>query len=185
MHSRLTASEYLMGELACRHFGNNPTPKILIGGLGLGYTLKAVLEHMPKDGRIDMFELIPEVVEWNHSFMHQLNGSLLDDPRVHVNIADAFDGLKIKGRYDAIVMDIDNGPLAMVANSNGKVYRKSGISKLYASLRKKGRVAVWSAQVDSGFEKNMKTGGFKVEVVPAKTHENARSYTYQIYLGDK
>jgi spermidine synthase len=187
MHAKLNASEYLIGEIACQNLKKTKAPRILIGGLGLGYTLKAVLENTPDTAVIDIYELIPEVVEWNRTFMDELNGHLLKDPRVRIHVKDVCQALKQmeKGRYHALIMDIDNGPVAMVTTSNKEIYEEDGVSLMHNVLKKHGRAAIWSAQRHLQFERVFNRGGFSVERVSAKTYANARTNPYQIYIGDK
>lgn len=187
MHAKLNASECLIGEIACENLKNKPAPKILVGGLGLGYTLKAVLENTPDTAVVDVYELIPEVVEWNRTYMNELNGHLLKDPRVRIHVKDVCHALKqmTKGQYNALIMDIDNGPVAMVTASNGEIYQESGVSLMHHVLKKQGRAAIWSAQRHLQFERIFNQGGFSVTRVPAKTYAKARVNAYQIYVGDK
>jgi spermidine synthase len=187
MHEKLNASEYLIGEIACQNLQKIQAPKILIGGLGLGFTLKAVLENTPDNAVIDVYELIPEVVEWNRTFMEELNGHLLKDPRVRVHIEDVCQAIKQieKCHYDALIMDIDNGPVAMVTKSNREIYEEAGVLQMHHVLKKHGRAAIWSAQRHLQFERIFKQGGFTIERVPAKTYAKARTSAYQIYVGDK
>jgi len=187
MHSHLHASELLIGELACAHLLPGKKTRILIGGLGLGYTLKAVLEHSFEDTQIDIYELVPKVVEWNRIQMYGLNGHLLNRSNVFIHEKDVIQGMQDApaNTYDAVIFDIDNGPMAMVANTNGKLYSQSGISSMHRILKAKGRAAIWSAEKHQPFEKSMKKGKFRTHRVPAKTHANAKSFSYQIYIGDK
>ncbi len=187
MHSRLHASEWLIGKLACDHLRSIREPRVLIGGLGLGFTLKAVIEHAPASVRVDVYELVPEVIHWNQIHMFELNGHLLDLPQVHTYAEDVIPAIRNckQDTYDAVIFDIDNGPVAMVANSNGMLYNAKGIAQMHRILKPSGRAAIWSAQEHPPFETAMRRGGFKLQRVPAKTHPNARSFTYQIYIGDK
>ncbi len=186
MHSRLHASESLIGELACEKLQSAKTPRILIGGLGLGFTLRAVLDNSPPTTQIDVYELVPEVIQWNETHMLKLNGHLLSHPQVHTYAEDVVRAMQQckPETYDAIIFDIDNGPVAMVANANGQLYNTRGIKSMRRILKPQGRAAIWSAQEHAPFENAMRRGGFKIKRVPAKTHPNARSFTYQIYLGD-
>jgi spermidine synthase len=187
MHSKLHASEITLGELACELLREKESAKILIGGLGLGFTLKAVLKNTQPSAQIDLYELIPDVVEWNRTYLKQLNGHLLEDPRVNLHVGDVMSAFSENATetYDAIILDIDNGPAAMVSQSNSKVYRKDGLAKIYHRLTANGRVAVWSAQEDDAFKSMMGKCGFDARLVRAKTHATAKSYSYAIYVGDK
>lgn len=118
MHSAAGSSELLLGEVAVEGLCALTAPRILIGGLGLGFTLKSVLQKVGRGATVQVAELVPEVVVWNQQFMSHLNGALLDDRRVEVLVADLWDLITHAGRarYDAVLLDVDNGPKAMVRN---------------------------------------------------------------------
>jgi spermidine synthase len=186
MHSAASASELQLGELAVEKFAGQPA-RVLIGGLGLGFTLKAVLEKSGADAAVDVAELIPAVVEWNRSFLTGLNGALLGDPRVKVFVEDigcVLSRAKVTP-YDAVILDIDNGPTAMVQANNAGHYRAQGIQRFFSALKPGGRAAIWSAKPDHAFEGRLKSAGFTVKAVPAKLYATAKKHTYTIYLADK
>jgi spermidine synthase len=187
MNSTVSTSELLLGELAARHVAAHAQPCVLIGGLGLGFTLRAVLDEVGPEATVHVAELMPPVVAWNREFMSHLNGSLLDDPRVHLLIQDVWHVIARGGRakYDAIMLDIDNGPTAFVQKQNSRMYNEAGLQQIAAALKPGGRVAIWSARPDHGFADRMYDIGFKVEIVPAKLHANAKRCAYTIYVGDK
>ena len=186
MHSSAAASEQQLGELAVEGFAGRPA-RVLIGGLGLGFTLKAVLGKSGPDMVVEVAELIPAVVEWNRTFLNGLNGALLADPRVKILVEDVGRGLtRAKtAPYDAIILDIDNGPTAMVQANNAGHYRAQGIQRFFAALKPGGRAAIWSAKPDHAFETRLKIAGFTVKSVPAKLYATAKKDTYTIYLADK
>ncbi|MBA4150816.1 MAG: spermine synthase [Verrucomicrobia bacterium] len=187
MHSAVAESELLLGELAAKNISNYAQPTVLIGGLGLGFTLKSVLEHIGPEAKVHVAELMPAVVAWNREFMAQLNGSLLDDPRVHLFIEDVWHVIARGGRakYDAILLDIDNGPQAMVQKKNERMYDAFGLRQVSNALKPGGRVAIWSACADHEFVDRMSDVGFQVKVVPAKLYANAKRCAYTIFVGDK
>lgn len=186
MHSSAAASELQLGELAVEGIAARPA-RVLIGGLGLGFTLKAVLEKSGSDMVVEVAELLPAVVEWNRTVLAELNGSLLNDPRVKILIEDVGHGLtRAKtAPYDAIILDIDNGPTALVQANNAGHYRAQGIQRFFAALKPGGRAAIWSAKADHAFESRLQKAGFKVKSVPAKLYATAKKHTYTIYLADK
>ena len=186
MHSATASSELQLGELAVEGFTSRPA-RVLIGGLGLGFTLKAVLEKSGPDVVVEVAELFPAVVEWNQTFLAGLNGALLADPRVKVLVEDVGPVLSraTKDPYDAIVLDIDNGPTAMVQANNSGHYRAQGIQRIAAALKPGGRVAIWSAKADHAFEARLRKAGLTVKSVPAKLYATAKRTTYTIYLADK
>jgi spermidine synthase len=189
MDSGATASETLLGELAVNRplAALNEAPRILIGGLGLGFTLRSVLEGVGPKARLIVAELIPAVVEWNHSFLRGLNGALLDDPRVEVIPADVGEIIRRspEANYDVVLLDVDNGPLAMVQRENRALYSHAGISSIARVVRRGGRAAIWSASRADGFADRLAAGGFAVDVVPARTHATARRAAHIIYVADK
>ena len=186
MHSAAAASELQLGELAVEGFAARPA-RILIGGLGLGFTLKAVLAKSGPDVTVEVAELFPTVVEWNRTFLKDLNGACLADPRVKVLVEDVGHVLSRAGSvaYDAIILDIDNGPTAMVQANNAGHYRAQGIQRFFAALKPGGRAAIWSAKADHAFEGRLRKAGFAVKAVPAKLYASAKRHTYTIYLADK
>ena len=187
MHSRLSASEQRLGELAAGPLASHAHPSVLIGGLGLGFTLKSVLDQLGPEATVHVAELIPAVVDWNRSFLLGLNGSLLSDPRVEIMVADVWDAIARVGhaRYDAVLLDIDNGPEAMVQKQNARLYDRKGLEKIAAVLRPGGRAAIWSARPNHGFAQRLAGAGFAVEVVPAKLHTNAKRCACTIFVADK
>lgn len=187
MHSQVSTSEERLGEVACDGHRGGTAPRILIGGLGLGFTLKVVLERAGADAQIDVAELIPEVIAWNRGFLRDLNGQLLDDARVVVYAEDVIVTLRRAGAgaYDAIVLDVDNGPAALVSSTNSGLYDRTGIRTLARALKAGGRLVIWSAQQDARFKKNLSAAGLAVEVIAAKLYPNARRAAGVIYLAGR
>ena len=186
MHSRANASELLLGSLGVARLGNETNGRVLIGGLGLGFTLKGVLESVGDKTTIEVAEMIPEVIEWNRTYLKNLNGSLLDHPQVEIRAMDVTRLIQETkpNTYDAILMDVDNGPNAMVCQTNASLYSKNGIRSICRALKKGGRLVVWSAGPDQGFEKRLCHAGLQVEAVRAKAHAGAKSPSHFLYLGD-
>ena len=186
MHSRTNASELLLGSLGVARLNDETNGRILIGGLGLGFTLKSVLESVGDKTTIEVAEMIPEVIEWNRTYLKNLNGSLLDHPQVEIRVMDVTRLIQQAetNTYDAILMDVDNGPNAMVADTNASLYSKNGIRSICKALKNDGRLVVWSAGPDQGFEKRLERAGLKVEAVRAKAHAGAKSPSHFLYLGD-
>ena len=187
MHSRLSASEARLGELAAGPLASHAHPSILIGGLGLGFTLKSVLAQLGPEATVHVAELIPAVVDWNREFLTGLNGPLLQDARVEILIADVWDVIARAGRarYDAVLLDIDNGPTAMVQKQNSRMYDREGLDRIAAVLKPGGRAAIWSAGLDHAFARRLATAGFAVQVVPAKLHATAKRCACTIFVADK
>lgn len=187
MHSSVATSELKLGALGCAKVGTRQGAKILIGGLGLGFTLKSVLQTVGADATVHVAELFPEIVVWNRTFLAELNGQSLKDPRVTVFEEDVRIVLQRAAHkpYDAIVLDIDNGTTAMVMAENHDLYSPGGMRLIAQALIPGGRAAVWSACPDPMVQTRLVKAGLIVQAVPAKLHENAKRAAYMIYLGDK
>ena len=185
MNSAIPTSEMLLAEIGTQ--AKNSPKKFLVGGLGLGFTLKRLLEVAPADATITVVELLPVLVEWNRTHLATLNGGSLADPRVKVVVGDVrthiFTGTP--GTYDVILLDVDNGPSAMVSEDNEKIYSGRGLQRILQRLPKGGRLAVWSASIDVRFTARMERAGFDVETVRAKTHKGAHCSAYAIFVGDR
>lgn len=187
MDSNATASELLLGDLGTQHLLTKSDARILIGGLGLGFTLKCVLEKVASTASVHVAELMPAVVEWNREFLQTLNGALLDDPQVVIHVDDVYNVLTKAGSmgYDAILLDIDNGPTAMVQEENGRLYGDAGIRRLAAALNPGGRAVIWSAGEDDAFNRRLRRAKLAVEVVRAKPHAAARRTGIVLYVAEK
>jgi len=187
MHSRVNASELLLGDIVTTHLSTQSAPSVLIGGLGLGYTLKSVLENVPLDATVVVAELLPQIVDWNRTLLASLNGAALEDKRVQIKVADVrtvISGAPAES-FDAILLDTDNGPTAMVQPENARLYSRTGLQRIAAALKPGGRLAVWSAQFDAGFAKRLASAGFTGQTVPAKRYPNAKRDAVTIYVADK
>lgn len=184
MGSNSTVSELLLADVACPPGPRREKSRVLIGGLGLGFSLRRVLELTGPKATAEVAELLPEVVAWNREFLQGLNGRLLDDPRVEIFTGDVFDCIK-KGpaRYDAILLDVDNGPTSLVQPQNGRIYDRHGISLIWRALKPGGRVAFWAAEREPTLLTSLKRAGFQVEEVPCKAHERAKREAHRIYVG--
>jgi len=187
MHSAVTASEIQLGTLGCERHAGKKSRRILIGGLGLGFTLKSVLQNAGKADTVHVAELFPEIVDWNRRFLAGLNGKLLDDPRVEILVEDVKNLIRRNARtpYDVILLDIDNGTTAMVMTENNELYSQRGMDGIAAALKPGGRAAVWSACPDATIEKRLRKAGFEVQAVPAKLFATAKRSAYMIYVADK
>lgn len=164
MNSRVFGSEQALAELACAHLAAHRHPRVLIGGLGMGYTLAAALRVLPADGEIVVAELIPAVVRWNRGPLAHLAGRPLDDPRVRVQETDVAHAIRKSPRgFDAILLDVDNGPEGLTRKGNNWLYSLDGLGAAYAALRSGGIVAVWSAGPDPGFTRRLVKIGFETE----------------------
>ncbi|MFP6854343.1 MAG: hypothetical protein VB980_01060 [Opitutales bacterium] len=186
MHSRSHASESLLGSLGVSRLGSETTGRVLIGGLGLGFTLRSALETVGSGTKVEVAEIVTEVIEWNRTHLNHLNGSLLNDPRVEIKTADVTRLIREAepDSYDAILLDVDNGPSPIVSAGNLSLYSKTGIRAIARALKPDGRLVVWSAGQDQGFENRLGKAGFRVEPVPAKAHDGAKAASYLLYLAE-
>lgn len=187
MSTTSTLSERHLAELGCQHLHGIAHPRILIGGLGLGFTLKRVLELANKTAIVQVVELLPEVVAWNREFLQTVNGALLDDPRVEVLVADVFNIIKRGGRpqYDVILLDVDNGPTSFIQAKNERLYDRRGFGLIHGALKPGGRVAFWSAVEERAFFRDLTKAGFKVQAHDSKSHERAKRSEHWIYVGEQ
>jgi spermidine synthase len=164
MNSRMHGSEELLAELACRPIAGRAKARVLIGGLGLGYTLAAALAILQQDAAAIVAELVPAVVRWNRTVLGHLAGYPLNDKRVVVQEHDVCVLLKNEqAGYDAVMLDVDNSPDSMTQKSNDWLYSRAGLPVVYMALRPRGVLTIWSAGPDSGFSKRLRDAGFAVQ----------------------
>lgn len=187
MSTNLTYSEQLLADLGCVDLLEGaPTrpehPRVLIGGLGMGFTLKRVLELVGSPATVDVAELMSQVIEWNRTYLVEHNGPLLEDPRTNVILADLFDCLGEGDKYDAILIDIDDTPDAVITTDNVKLYTPSFLTLLRESLNPGGCLAYWMAVPSPKLEKVLKKAGFELEEHPAKSHEESEETRHRIYV---
>ncbi|MES2598277.1 MAG: spermine synthase [Verrucomicrobiota bacterium] len=187
MGTNASESEKVLGELACARLGEKSQVRVLIGGLGLGFTLRRALELLGPDAIVEVAELLPEIVAWNREHLRELNGALLDDPRVVLIVGDVFPLIEQapKGHYDAIMLDVDNGPIAMVQDGNERLYQSQGFSAIMHALKPGARAVFWSAKPDPRFEKKLAKAGFKAETVPCKAYPQAKRCTHALFVADR
>jgi len=170
MSTRQHHSERRLAELACEHLSGRQAPRMLIGGLGLGFTLRAALEGLGPDAQVTVVELLPAVVEWNRNPDYRLAAGELEDPRVELVVGDVADVIRERPRgFDAILLDVDNGASELTTVSNKELYQAESLQRARAGLRAGGCLAVWSADKDPAFVERMVLFGFSVttERVPA------------------
>jgi spermidine synthase len=171
MSSRKHGSEDALGALPCRRLKNSRMARVLIGGLGMGFTLAAVLREVGSEAEVTVAELIPEVVDWNRGPLGERSGYPLDDPRTRVHVGDVRKLLKGKrGYYDVIALDVDNGPEGLTQSDNDWLYSMQGIVAAQQALTPNGILAYWSAGPDQAFHDRLRRGGFLVEEVSVFAH---------------
>lgn len=185
MSTRQHHSEERLAELACAGLRDRRQAAVLIGGLGFGFTLRETLRHVAADATVVVAELVPAVVAWNRNPAHGLAADVIDDPRVEVVVGDVADVLAAShGRFESIMLDVDNGASGLTAAANDGLYSARGLGAARAALRPRGRLAVWSADDDPRFAARMEKAGFAVDVVKARTHPTGGSWN-TIFVGTR
>jgi len=186
MNSRLHGSEGALAELTYSRIKRKFGVRILIGGLGMGYTLAAALEQSEPDTLITVSELIPAVVRWNREHLGHLTGMPLDDPRVSVEEEDVVETIrKRKSVWDAILLDVDNGPDGLTRKANDRLYYRSGLKTSFSALRPGGFLAVWSSGADEAFTRRLKQGGFQTETLTVPARKSGKGGRRTIWLAGK
>jgi len=175
MNSQTHGSEELLAKLACEKLTDHPDVRVLIGGLGLGYTVRAALDELKADAEVIVAEIVPDVLQWNREFLGHLANHPLDDDRVTIELTDVAQMIKSgNGGFNAIILDVDNGPQAMTQEGNEWIYGFNGLESSFAALRPKGVLSIWSTDSDPAFTKRLLKTGFKVEEVKARARTGKR-----------
>ena len=158
---------------------------VLVGGLGLGYTLRAVLDRVSDRAEVTVAELVPELVEWNRKHLGELTDHPLEEARCSVVVTDVFDVIRRSHRaFDIILLDVDNGPTALAQAKNQRIYSDGGVRACHEALRPGGVLAVWSAGMNARFERRLETSGFDVEVLRVAARAGSRA-RHVIFLGER
>ena len=189
MSTRMRFSEEQLAELTFDRLPND-TPRILIGGYGMGFTYRVALARAGESAEIVVAEISDKIVEWAQGPMAELTGDCLDDPRLDLKICDvaaliddANDGTCDK--FDAILLDVDNGPDGMVRADNNRIYSRTGLGKARDALNPGGIIAVWSAAPDYGFRKRLKEAGLQVEELSVRSRPNNKGAHHTIWFASK
>lgn len=184
MSSRMHGSEEALATLACPRVRMLKEPCVLVGGLGMGFTLRATLDLLPPEATVVVAELLLAVVEWNRGALGPLAEYPLKDRRVRVDVGDVAATLRSHpGRFDAVLLDVDNGPGAFTASQNAGLYNDRGLATIRAALKAGGVLAVWSAREDRKFEQRLRYGGFTVEVERVRGRLKQGGPRHAIFLG--
>jgi spermidine synthase len=171
MNSRLSGSEQALATLSCEKISGRAEPHILIGGLGMGFTLRAALSALGAGARVTVAELVPDVVAWARGPMATVFDGCLDDPRVDIHVGDVRELVASRrGAYDAILLDVDNGPDGITHEANDGLYDRKGITAARTALSPGGILAVWSSAPDTSFTRRLKEAGFATEVVNTRAN---------------
>ena len=186
MNSRVHGSEDALAELACARIAGRPRPRLLVGGLGMGYTLAAALGRLGPEAEVVVAELVPAVVAWNRGPLAALAGRPLEDRRVTLHEGDV-GGLIRAGRelYDAIVLDVDNGPEGLTRKENDALYGAAGLTAALAALRPRGVLGVWSITPDRRFSERLRRAGFAVEEVRARARGRQGGGRHMVWLAQR
>ncbi|MHB2018358.1 MAG: spermidine synthase family protein [Candidatus Xenobia bacterium] len=175
-------SEVELGRLGVAHLGGSPRAQVLIGGLGMGFTLRGVLDALGPQAQVVVAEISADVERWNRTTLSDLAGNPLSDPRARVEIADVRHVIASERKWDAILLDVDNGPTAVCSRSNQALYDQAGLWRIRAVLKDKGVLAVWSASDDPNFVALMNRCGFKAKTVRIAAHRG-KGRRHFLFLG--
>jgi spermidine synthase len=187
MSTREHGSEERLAELACASLKERRGARVLIGGLGFGFSLRAALAVLAPDASVVVAEILDAVIDWNRNPAFGFAADALADSRVTVRLQDVADVLRAeRGGFDSIVMDVDNGPVALSTEGNDRLYQATGLKLMRAALRPEGWVAFWSAAPDEAFEEVMVRAGFQVDVERCRSRVNSgrRHFLYLGRLGE-
>lgn len=185
MSSRMYSSELALAELGCAHIHGLENSKVLVGGMGMGFTLSAALKAVSSSSEVVVAELVPEIIEWNKGPLGEVAGRPLNDDRVRVYLGDVAElFMTKKANYDAILLDVDNGPEAFTHDDNSELYSIESLNAIRETLRPNGMLAVWSAWHDPRFTKKLKKARFKVSFKTVRAHKGKGS-KHTIYLAQK
>ncbi len=186
MSSRMHGSEEALAVAGCRHLQKAEAPRVLVGGLGMGYTLAATLQELPADAVVLVAELVPAVIEWNRGILGACAGHPLTDRRARVVVGDVGDVVRNNvGRLDAILLDVDNGPAAFTTLNNQGLYDNGGVEACHRALRPGGVLAVWSAWEDRHFEQRLRFYGFEARVDRVRARLKKGGPRHTIFVGVK
>lgn len=186
MSSRMSGSEEALAVMSCERLEQRPAPHMLIGGYGMGFTLRSALAALGADAQVTVAELVPEIIQWAQGPMVDLAAGCLDDPRVRLIEADVVGVIaEATGTYDAILLDVDNGPDGLTRNGNDRLYSMKGLAAAKAALKPGGILAVWSAAPDNVFAKRLSAAGFSVEEIAVRARSNGKGPRHVIWFATK
>jgi spermidine synthase len=186
MNSRLSGSEEALAAMACQRISEAAKPRLLIGGLGMGFTLRAALSSLGSGARIEVAELVPAVIRWARGPMAPLFGSSLADPRVGILEADVGDVIAAaRATYDSILLDVDNGPDGLTRAANDRLYDVQGLARAHTALRPGGVLAIWSSGPDQAFSQRLRRTGFAVDEVTVRANAGRAGARHIIWLARK
>ncbi len=177
--SEESMADLVLGQMETRH------PRVLVGGLGMGYTLRAVLDRVSRSSRVTVAELLPEIVSWNREHLAVLSGSPLDDARVELAVEDVSQVMASRpDTFDAILLDVDNGPAALTDHRNARLYVAEGLAAIKRSLRRNGVLGVWSASPDRAYERALQRAGYRFRVETVRARRGTKGPKHTIFIAE-
>ena len=183
MNTRMSGSEEALAVMSCERIAGRKAPRLLIGGYGMGFTLRAALAVLPKDAVATVAELVPQIIDWARGPMAELTAGGLDDSRVELVMADVADVIEdARGSFDAILLDVDNGPDGLVRQANNRLYSMRGLQNARAALRPGGVLAIWSAAKDPAFTRRLRDAGFHTDEVGVRARSNGKGAHHTIWF---
>lgn len=183
MTSRAHESELELARLGCAHVLHRKAPIVVIGGLGMGYTLSETIKLLRPMAEVCVAELMPAVVKWNREYFGALNGSPLDDPRVSVHQGNVQETIRNNiGRLDAIMLDVDNGPTALTHGENNRLYDSKGLQACFKALKPDGTLSIWSGSVEPTFEKRLRGENLAFKLFPVRAYKGAKNRSRYVWV---
>lgn len=183
MSSRMSGSEEALASMSCARLRNIDTASLLIGGYGMGFTLRAALADLGPGAKITVSELVPGIIDWARGPLAALTAGCLDDPRVKIVVGDVASSIAAAdAAFDAILLDVDNGPDGLTRPDNDRIYTPTGLAKARAALKPGGVLAIWSAAPDPGFARRLTAAGFQVDEVQVRSRANGKGARHLIWF---
>ena len=186
MNSRMSGSEEALAVMTCDRLRGRKAPHLLIGGYGMGFTLRAALAALGRDARVTVAELVPKIIDWARGPMAASTAGCLDDPRVRLVMGDVGDAIDAgRGGYDAILLDVDNGPDGLTRTGNDGLYSHAGLAAAKAALKPGGILAIWSAAPHHAFARRLGAAGFAVDEVAVRARANGKGPRHVIWFATR
>ena len=183
MNTRMRGSEEALATMSCARLVGRTQVHLLVGGYGMGFTLRAALAALPGDARVTVAELVPEIIGWARGPMQEWTAGCLEDERVHLVEDDVAEVIRASpAAFDAILLDVDNGPDGLVRSANNSLYSERGLQAAKAALRPGGILAIWSAARDDIFCRRLKRSGFSVDEVAVRARDNGKGAKHIIWF---
>ncbi len=183
MSTRQRGSEEALATMTCARIAATPRPHVLVGGYGMGFTLRAALAALPAHATVTVAEVLPDIIEWARGPMAEVAAGCLDDPRVHLVVGDVVKVIDTSpGTFDAILLDVDNGPDGLVRPDNNRLYSRRGLATAGEALRPGGVLAIWSAAKDERFVRRLHEAGFADDEITVRARSNGKGAKHVIWF---